>query len=121
MTSTIPSAHQPTSTTGDPDPLRAVYRERAHLIATLTTHPGVRWAALTTDPTPALPDCTTVVVLDTTAGQLTWHLADQDLDLVAHLPRVTPADPDVRATWDGHDTDEKYRRLRALTAQATTN
>src|SRR5690606_39189045 len=48
----------------------------------------------------------------TPAGQLTWHLAPNDLDLFPHVPVVAPDHP--RARWDGHTTPEKYRRLDAL-------
>jgi hypothetical protein len=98
--------------------LRAAYRERAHLVAALATHPAVTSAVLATDAHAELPDCATVVYLETAHGQMTWHLADVDLDLVDHLPRV-PAD-DPRAQWDGHSTAEKYARVRDLAAAVTT-
>jgi hypothetical protein len=64
--------------------LRAVYRERAQLLAYFATRPEHR-AALTP------------------AGQMTWHIHQDD-----HAWE-----------WDGHSTDEKYRRLRTLTARTT--
>jgi hypothetical protein len=123
LTSDVPPAHQHT----DPDQVlrdwelflgdaelevRVLYRERAHLVAALSAHPGVQSVVRTGDPDATLPTCSTVVYFDTAEGQLSWHIADADLDLVAHVPEVDPADP--RAQWDGHTTAEKYQRLRML-------
>jgi len=39
------------------------------------------------------------------APQITWHIHDNDIPMFDHL--------DYRVfEWDGHDTEEKYRRLR---------
>jgi len=82
-----------------------VYRERAHLVAHLATiypsHIGFN--------DPSEPDWA-VVTLETTEGQLTWHVSPDDMDLFKHVPTTT----DER-DWDGHGTDEKYERLRSLT------
>jgi hypothetical protein len=43
--------------------------------------------------------------------QLSWHIAPEDLDLFPHIP-VT----EEGLAWDGHSTDEKYERLREMTA-----
>lgn len=100
---------------GDPaTQMRALERERAHLVAALTTHPAVTSAVLATDEDTEMAVCTNVVYLTTKHGQMSWHIADDDLDLFTHLPRVTGAD--VRAAWDGHSTAEKYARLRDLLA-----
>jgi len=135
LTSSNPPARQHTTTSATTDPdqvlqdwelflgdaeleVRVLYRERAHLVAALTAHPGVRSVVRTVDPDATLPTCTTVVYFDTAEGQLSWHIADADLDLVAHVPAVDPADP--RAQWDGHTTAEKYRRLRNLNERAAS-
>jgi hypothetical protein len=97
----------------DPAVMRALYWERAHLVAALSTHPAVIDAVLSTDEAAQRSDCATVTKLDTVYGQLTWHIYDGDLGLFAHLPRVAANDP--RAAWDGHDTEEKLRRLDRLT------
>ncbi|MEV5140351.1 hypothetical protein AB0K71_05920 [Streptomyces syringium] len=87
----------------------AVYRERAHLIAHLAAlHPSHIGH---TDPN--APDWA-VVIIETPSGQLSWHIAERDLDLVEH---VMPTNRICRG-WDGHTTDEKYERIRALTAAA---
>lgn len=87
--------------------LAEVYRERAHLVALLATmlpsHIGY------TDPeTPGWP----VVVAETPCGQLTWHVAPRDVPLFADVRPTRPGD----ARWDGHSTEEKYRRVRQLIA-----
>lgn len=90
--------------------LDGAYRERARLVAHLASlypsHIGH------TDPT--APDWA-VVIVETPAGQMSWHIAQRDLDLFAH---VTPTGPASQG-WDGHTTDEKYERLRTLTAGLT--
>lgn len=96
---------------GEPAPaeeaLRPVYRERAQLVAHLADqYPSV--IAFSDPNEPEWP----VVYVDTPAGQCSWHLALADLDLFGHVEQV-PAD-DPRAVWDGHSTEEKYRRLAAL-------
>jgi hypothetical protein len=53
----------------------------------------------------------TIVCIHTPAGQMTWHLHDSDAILFPHLKLV-------EAHWDGHSTDEKYRRLQALSPRA---
>lgn len=85
----------------------AAYRERAHLVALLAAlypaHIGY------TDP--AAIDWL-VVTIETPTGQMSWHIAERDRDLFEHV-RLVPA---VHNVWDGHTTEEKYRRLRELTA-----
>lgn len=87
-----------------------IYRERAHLVA----HLAARHPAVLAYSDPAEPEWP-VVTIDTPAGQLTWHISPEDADLFGHVP-VVPAD-DPLAQWDGHTTDEKYARLRALTTE----
>ncbi|MFD6531559.1 hypothetical protein [Streptomyces sp. NPDC060184] len=84
----------------------AVYRERAHLVAHLAAlHPSHIGH---TDP--AAPEYA-VLTVETPAGQMTWHIAERDMDLFAHVRATADTDP----VWDGHTTDEKYARLRDLT------
>lgn len=42
--------------------------------------------------------------------QLTWHIHNTDRPMFDHLSYITPED----YWWDGHTTEEKYRRLRFL-------
>ncbi|MFF1916146.1 hypothetical protein ACFVYE_32085 [Streptomyces sp. NPDC058239] len=86
--------------------LDATYRERAHLVALLAAlHPSHIGR---TDPN--APEWA-VVTVETPAGQMTWHIAERDMDLFAH---VQPTNRICRG-WDGHTTEEKYQRMRDLT------
>lgn len=88
--------------------LDAAYRERAHFIALLTRlyDEWSRWEADPKNPGYRL------VYIDAPCGQLSWHVADGDWDLFEHVRH-----DDVR--WDGHSTEEKYRRLDTLFALAS--
>jgi len=50
---------------------------------------------------------THIVCIHAPVGQLTWHIHDSEVAAFAHL-EMRPND------WDGHSTDEKYRRLASL-------
>jgi hypothetical protein len=94
--------------TGDPmDALNAAYRERAHLVALL--------AALYPSEMHENPDADydnwPIVMVKTPAGQMGWHLAPNDVDLFDHVVFERTVD------WDGHSTEEKYRRVRELTSE----
>lgn len=93
-------------------PTDDVYRERARLVAFLAaSHPAV--LAFSDPSTPGWA----VLTIETPAGQMSWHISPDDLDLFpeALVAHVHPEDP--RAKWDGHDTPTKYERLTALTRQ----
>lgn len=84
------------------------YRERAQLLAWLAAEaPAVIAPALDLD-----EPGWWIVYVNTTAGQLSWHISPRDAGLFTHVERVEPDDP--RARWDGHTTAEKYDRIRAL-------
>lgn len=118
-----------------------VYRERAFVVAALartlddyTTDVGasgvVAWLARHR-PKPGEawePEWEWVVYLDLNEGQVSWHIHRDELPLFDRLPRYEPhpdADNaglllipngetivvDRRFDYDGHSTDEKYRRL----------
>ncbi|MFI9235800.1 hypothetical protein [Streptomyces sp. NPDC053079] len=84
----------------------AVYRERAHLIA----HLAALYPSHIGHTDPHAPDWK-VVIVEAPGGQLSWHIAERDLDLFEH---VMPTNRICRG-WDGHTTEEKYERIRALT------
>lgn len=44
------------------------------------------------------------IYIDFPAGQVSWHYHDSHAHLFAHLPPYA-------GEWDGHDTEEKYRRV----------
>jgi hypothetical protein len=89
----------------------SVYRDRAHLVALLAaqlpSHIGL------TDPDE--PDWH-VIVIDSPQGQMSWHVAAEDMDLFRHVRRTEPGD----APWDGHSTEEKYERIRRLVGSLLT-
>ncbi|SDD68370.1 hypothetical protein [Actinokineospora iranica] len=98
--------------TGD-DPMRVVYRDRAHLIALLAT---VFPARVETDPAPDRADCSAVVVLELPTGQVSWHVHDEDLStaLFGHLPMSWDT-----ASWDGHSVADKHARITAQITAVT--
>ncbi|SRR5258708_2353400 len=89
------------------DLINAVYRERDQLVAALsklfpahlTRHEGDDWE----------DEWRWVVCIHLPTGQATWHIHDSELSLFGHLGRTTITDH-----WDGHSTEEKYRRLNGL-------
>ncbi|WP_435218372.1 hypothetical protein [Streptomyces sp. bgisy034] len=88
------------------------YRERAHLVALL--------AAMTDGSVIApAPDVDEpgwqIVYLFIRGGQASWHISPRDGALFEDIEHVAADDP--RAQWDGHTTEEKYGRIRRLTAQ----
>ena len=87
--------------------LDAAYRERARLVA----HLAALYPSHIGHTDPNAPDWA-VIIVETPTGQMSWHIAERDMDLFGH---VMPTNRICRA-WDGHTTDEKYQRLEALTA-----
>lgn len=85
--------------------LHEVYRERARLISVLSkiwhsyivTMPGDEWD---------------VVIVNSPEGQLSWHIADPDMDLFRHLT----SEPE-QGQWDGHSTAVKHARMEGMAKQ----
>lgn len=50
-----------------------------------------------------------VLMVDTPEGQVSWHMTRQE------IPDWVPI---YDGEWDGHTTEEKYRRMRQLTESA---
>lgn len=48
-----------------------------------------------------------IVYVDLPTGQVSWHYGEKDAHLFAHLP------PYLK-DYDGHTTEEKYRRVAAF-------
>lgn len=86
--------------------LNAAYTERAHLLAWLAM---LHHAVLTPAPDIAEPGWQ-ILYLNAAGQQMSWHISPRDMLLLGHVEQV-PAD-DPRAQWDGHTTEEKYRRIR---------
>ena len=87
--------------------LDAAYRERNAVVAALIrTNGWPRWVAMAPD-----ADGWVIAYAETPQGQVSWHVGPDDFDLFADFPTVAPGG------WDGHTTEEKYRRLAALSAE----
>lgn len=98
----------------------AAYTERNRLVAALArlmiqaspirpaAAPAAAWLSQH-DPFDAGwdPEWRTIVFIETTVGQLSFHLHDSDVPLFDGLPRG----PNL---WDGHTTPEKYKRVARL-------
>lgn len=84
-----------------------LYRERAHLVALV----AAMYPAVLSYSDPDEPEWP-VLYVRSPAGQLSWHINKDDLDLFSHVPVVDP--DDARAQWDTHTTEEKYRRVAEL-------
>lgn len=87
------------------DILNEVYRERDQLVAALSKHYPSHFAIDETEK----PEWRHVICVHLPTGQATWHIHESELELFEHL-----AERDRPQHWDGHDTDEKYRRVGAL-------
>lgn len=53
-----------------------------------------------------------IVFIDTPVGQVSWHIHDSEAPIFYFLPGYTKP-------WDGHDTEEKYRRVLRLAHEGT--
>jgi hypothetical protein len=85
----------------------AAYRERDQLVAALSKEFPAHLARH--DPLAPGYDAeySNIVCVHLPTGQATWHIPDSELPLFDHLGGGDEH-------WDGHDTEEKYRRLNAL-------
>jgi len=85
-----------------------VYEERDRLVCALSkVFPS--WLARHPETDKAWDDdWRWIVFVQLPTGQATWHIQDRELPWFAHLERRT------ENVWDGHTTEEKYRRLAAL-------
>ena len=82
-----------------------IYKERAHLLALLSRHYP---SGFSPGADPEYPDWP-ILFINFPTGQATWHISPDDVSLFNHVP-VTWEDE-----WDGHTTEEKYRRIQNLT------
>lgn len=100
--------------TEPPSALDAVYAERNQvvaLLAILAREAGYRVGTATTDIPGWEPEWHNVVYIDGPWGQISWHYHDREGPMFASLPAYD-------GTWDGHSTDEKYRRVRTWIARS---
>jgi hypothetical protein len=85
----------------------AAYAERNKLVAALSKCFPALLARHPDEDKDWEDDWRWIVFITLPTGQATWHIHDSELPLFAHLERSA-------ATWDGHSTEEKYRRVEAL-------
>jgi hypothetical protein len=84
--------------------LNDAYQQRDRLVYALTRV----FPSLLCDATDASSGWSSVVVIQIPTGQISFHIPDDELAWFAHLPRYP------EPVWDGHDNDEKWRRVMAL-------
>lgn len=90
-----------------------VYRERAHLLSHLA---AIYPSRLIRGADKEAPDWPVLFIhLPMPKGQVTWHISPDDLDLFEDISDQE----DEWTTWDGHSTEEKYRRLDQATYDMT--
>lgn len=93
----------------------SLYRERAHLLALLAAVTMHELPVHIGNADPQEPDWP-VLTFELPTGQASWHIAPGDVELFRHVRATTLADRE----WDGHSTNEKYERVRALTGALLT-
>lgn len=91
------------------DEIENVYRERNKVVAALAhvlNHNNVKVGVATHDLNDKAwnDEWRTIVVIELPA-QVTWHFHDSEKYLLKGLPEIK----DYK--WDGHSTEEKYKRL----------
>lgn len=86
--------------------LNEAYRDRARVLAPLAALFPSKLAANATDPD------WPVLYLSTPNGQISWHIAQADLDLLQHV--TFDRETDALSIWDGHDTETRDQRLSLL-------
>ena len=86
--------------------LNLAYRERCAVVAALIRVGGYPAQVV------MAPDAEGwwIVYAETPAGQVSWHVSPDDMDLFRDIPVAFG----TYSRWDGHTTDEKYRRVAAL-------
>lgn len=84
----------------------SVYAERNRLVAALSKVFPSHLSAHDPDDETWEDDWRTIVCVHLPDGQVTWHIHDSHRDLFIHLSQGVNH-------WDGHTTEEKYKRLAA--------
>lgn len=86
-----------------------IYQERDRLVAALSkVYPS--YLKLHPADEPWDDDWRTIVFIELPTGQASWHIHDSEVKLFTHLLWGG-------AEWDGHTTEEKYRRVDALPSE----
>jgi hypothetical protein len=88
----------------NPEPEYTPYQERSQLLGSLLVP---LFGGIISYNDPVHPDWP-VLYSETPEGQMSWHIAPEDLGVFTGL-QVIPTYP-----WDGHTTAQKYERLYRL-------
>lgn len=91
------------------DKLNAVYYERDQCVvglAKLAQDYGLN-CGIGKDENAESPEWENVVYIDLPAGQVSWHVPAREIHLFSFLDSYN-------GKWDGHDTEEKYRRVMQM-------
>lgn len=86
----------------------SAYKERDSLVRYLSTQYPSHLMRHPDSDTEWEDDWRWIVCIHSVAGQMTWHIHDSELYGFGHLVRTQFND------WDGHTTEEKYKRLCLL-------
>lgn len=84
----------------------SLYRERAHLASLVSRMYPSEWCVDEDN-----GEDWKILYVHTPEGQVSWHIASIDWDLFGHVTKSSHAASEI---WDGHDADEKYRRIGLL-------
>jgi hypothetical protein len=103
----------PTFASEAPVGLDAAYRERNALIAALIRSHGWRAEVVMAPDTEGW----WIIYAETPQGQVSWHISPDDMDLFRDWPAAFGSRP---SPWDGHTTEEKYRRIARLGQEGGT-
>lgn len=90
------------------------YAERNQLIAALSKIWPAHLADHPADDASWDDEWRTIVCIHSPMGQLTWHIKSSERPLFAHLRHD-------QNHWDGHSSEEKYRRLSDLQPQSESS
>ena len=82
----------------------AVYTERNRLVAVLASIYPSSLERHSEEDESWEDDWRWIVFIDLPTGQVSWHIHDSELYLFNHLDRFQGR------IWDGHTTEEKYKR-----------
>lgn len=94
------------------DAKNAAYAERNRIVvafAKLARRIGCRIGIARPEIPGWEPEWLTCLYVDTAVGQLSWHFHDSEVHLLAGIGAYP-------GQWDGHTTEEKYRRLESFHA-----
>ena len=80
------------------------YKERNRILSTLTKFLISDRAIDNSQP----KGWQNIIIIKTIYGQMVWHVHESEMYLFEHLPF------DQNYKWDGHTTEEKYKRLEKI-------